>query len=90
MPIVAKVLEKIVATQLSNYLVSNNLLHPHQGAYQHGKSTEDILLVAVDTITSHLDRGNYVCAALERLTLLGLSNSSIDLFHVTRKNTAII
>ena len=32
-PVVAKILEKIVATQLSMYLEQNNLLHPHQGAY---------------------------------------------------------
>ena len=30
--------------------------HAHQGTYQHGKSTEDILLVAIDTIALHLDQ----------------------------------
>ena len=44
---VAKILEKIVATQLSTYLEQNKLLHPHQGAYRCGKSTEDILQLAV-------------------------------------------
>jgi len=29
-PVVAKILEKIVSTQLSMYLEQNNLLHPHQ------------------------------------------------------------
>ena len=42
-PVVAKILEKIVATQLGTYLEQNNLLHPHQGAYRCGRSTEDIL-----------------------------------------------
>jgi len=56
-------LEKLVAGQLSAHLKSNNVLHPHQGAYQHGKSTSDILLVAVDSITSFLDNGDSVCAA---------------------------
>ena len=44
-PIVAKILEKIVATQLSNHIASSILLCPHQGGYQHGNSKEDILLV---------------------------------------------
>ena len=61
--IIAKILEKIVATQLSDYFESNNLIHPHQGAYRHGKSTEDILLVAVDTIVTCLDKGDVVCAS---------------------------
>ena len=43
--IYVKILEKIVVTQLSNYLESIRLSHPHQGAYKHGKSTEDILLI---------------------------------------------
>jgi len=42
-------------------------LHPHQEAYQNGKSTEDILLVAMDTITANLDEGNFVCAAFLNL-----------------------
>ena len=47
---VAKVLEKTVATQLSSYLEEHQLFNSHQDAYHHGKSTEDILLVAVDAI----------------------------------------
>ena len=62
-PVVAKILEKIVATQLGTYLEQNNLLHPHQGAYHCRKSTEDILLLAVDYIATLLDRGCVVCGA---------------------------
>ena len=53
-PIIAKILEKIVSDQLSIYLEDNHLLHPHQGAYCSGKSTQDILLVAVDSIVHFL------------------------------------
>ena len=49
-PVVAKILEKIFATQFDMYLEQNNLLHPHQGTYCCRKSTEDILLLAVDHI----------------------------------------
>ena len=59
-PILAKVLEKIVSAQ---YLEKNNLIHPHQGAFRCGKSTEDILLLTVDHIVNTLDAGKSVCAA---------------------------
>ena len=41
--VVVKVLEKIVATELSAYLESTAQLHPHQAACRFEKSTEDIL-----------------------------------------------
>ena len=56
--VVAKILETIVSTQLSFYLEINNLFHHHQGDYHHGKSTEDIFLVVVDSIIHHLDVGS--------------------------------
>ena len=49
-PIVAKILEKIIALQLSLYLESHQLLNGLQGAYRHGRSADQILLYAVDTI----------------------------------------
>ena len=52
-----------MSKQLSIHLEDNHLLHPHQGAYHSGKSTQDILLVAVDSIVHLLDRGETVCAA---------------------------
>jgi len=62
-PIIAKLLEKIVSIQFSRYLEQNKLLDQHQGAFQCGKSTEDILLLAVDHIVASLDEGKAVCAA---------------------------
>ena len=95
--VVAKILEKIVSTQLSSYLEDHKLLHPHQGAYRHGKSTEDILLVAVDSIIYHLDKGESVCAAfldlrkafdsldhsilLNQLSRLGMSTAVLRWFQ---------
>ena len=40
----------------------NHLFHPHQGAYRSGKSTEDILQLAVDHIVNCLDDKQIVCA----------------------------
>ena len=53
--VVVKILEKLVATELSRYLESTAQLHPHQTAYRLGKSTEDILRVAVDIISNSID-----------------------------------
>ena len=61
--VIAKILEKIVSVQLSGYLETNHLFHPHQGAYRSGKSTEDILQSAVDHIVNCLDNKQTVCAA---------------------------
>ena len=61
--VLAKILEKIVATKLSAFLKAHHLLYPHQGAYQHGKSPEDILMVAIDIISAQLDKRDSVCAA---------------------------
>ena len=63
-PILAKLFEKIVSDQLSLYFEDNHSLHPHQGGYRSGKSTQDILLVAVDHIVHLLDKGEAVCAAV--------------------------
>ena len=41
------------------YLEEHKLLHPHQGAYRCGKSTSDILLLAVQSV----DAGQAVCVS---------------------------
>ena len=61
-PVVAKILEKLISNQLNSYLESNQLYHNLQGAYRYGQSSEQILLHAVDTITQALDNGDSVCA----------------------------
>jgi len=94
--VVAKVLEKIASSQLSTYLERNNLLHPHQGAYHSGRSTEDILLLAVDQIATSLNKGGVVCAAfidlrkafdsldhcllLQRVSELGVHSTVVEWF----------
>ena len=49
-PVVAKILEKVVAQQLSSYFEDSRCLSPFQGAYCRGKSAEQLLLVAVDYV----------------------------------------
>ena len=51
--VAAKILQKLIATQLHDYLEKQKLLHR---AYRHGRSSDDTLLYAVDTITKQLDQ----------------------------------
>jgi len=45
-------------------LEDHHLLHDLQGAYHHGRSADQILLYALDTIVVQaIDAGKYVCAA---------------------------
>ena len=62
-PIVAKVFEKMIASQLNIFLEHHHLLHTLQGAYRHGRSADQILMYAVDTIVQAVDSGDCVCAA---------------------------
>ena len=54
-PIIAKILEKLVVSQLSIYFEQSQLLNPYQGAYHNGRSTEQIISFSVDTIIQALD-----------------------------------
>ena len=60
-------MEKIVAHQLSSYFESRHLLSPYQCAYRQGKSTEQLLMVATDTIVQALD--NKLCSCVAFLDL---------------------
>ena len=62
-PIVAKVFEKMVASQLNTFLEHHHLLYNLQGAYRHGRLADQILMYAVDTIVWAVDAGDCVCAA---------------------------
>jgi len=93
-PVVAKVLEKIVAAQLSAHLEEHKLLNSHQCAYHRKKSTEQLLMVAVDSVAQAIDHNMSVCVAfldlrkvfdlldhhilLDRLNLLGVCKSGLS------------
>ena len=75
---VSKVIEKIVATQLNDHLLSNNLMEEFQSAYRKGHSTETALLRVQSDILQAIDRGN---AAY--LILLDLSAAFDTIDHET-------
>ena len=95
-PIVAKLLEKIVSSQLSAHLESHCLLSDYQGAYCKSKSTEQLLTVAVNSIVWAIDNKQLTCVAfldlrkafdsldhvilLERLCKLGVHDIELSWF----------
>ena len=52
---ISKILEKIVAINLTNHLQINNLLYKHQHGFQKGKSTEHNLIHVVNFIAKALN-----------------------------------
>ena len=58
LPLLSKILEKVVLHKLLSHLQENNLSNPFQSAYRAGHSTETVLLGIVNNILSALDNDN--------------------------------
>ena len=61
---IAKILEKLVLSQVSSYLNSHNLCNTFQSAYCLGHSTETALLKVVNDLLLSLNKGNKSVLAL--------------------------
>ena len=61
---IAKILEKLVLSQVSSYPNSNNLYNTCQSAYRPGHSTETALLKVVNDLFLSLNKGNISVLAL--------------------------
>ena len=59
-PFLSKLLEKVVLTQLNDYLDRNALLGKHQSGYRVGHSCETLLASMFDDILGEMDKGNVV------------------------------
>jgi len=57
LPIVAKMFEKEVHSQLYKYLTDNNLLHPSQYGFRRKRSTQTALIKVIDNWLSNIDNG---------------------------------
>lgn len=73
---ISKILEKVVASQLTSYLKNNGLLEPHQSVYRQGHSTETTLLSVQNDITLAVGQKKIVL-----LTLLDLSAAFDTVSH---------
>ncbi|KAF2354356.1 Reverse transcriptase domain [Trinorchestia longiramus] len=76
LPVLSKILEKVISSQLSTYLDESNLLHPNQYAYRKHTSTQDALLNITEKIYSDIDKKN-----LTPLLLLDLSKAFDSVEH---------
>ena len=56
LPVISKVLEKIIANQLSQYFEDNKLFHDNQYGFRTGLSTEYATIELTDRILSNMDR----------------------------------
>ena len=61
---IAKILEKLVLSQVSSYLNSHNLYNTCQSAYRPGHSTETALLKVANDLFLSLGKGNISALAL--------------------------
>ena len=67
-PIVGKILERIVYQQTLHHLLKNNLLTSHQSGFRPGHSTEDVLLRTIDDWRLAIDSGKVVAAVFINFT----------------------
>src|ERR1043165_10206371 len=63
-PFISKVIEKIVACQLTSYLETSNLLPTIQSGFRKGHSTETLLLHLLSDIYGAIDRSQLTLLAL--------------------------
>ena len=61
---IAKILEKLILSQVSAYLISHNLYNTCQSAYRPGHNTETALLKVVNDMFLSLSKGNISVLAL--------------------------
>ena len=73
---IAKILEKLVLSQVSSYLNSHNLYNTCQSAYRPGHSTETALLKVANDLFLSLNKGN-----ISVLSLLDFSSSFDTIDH---------
>ena len=60
LPVLSKLLERLMYNRLIHYLNENRLLYKLQFGFQKGKSTEMALIVLMDHLSEALDKGVYV------------------------------
>ena len=80
---IANILEKLVLSQVSSYLISHNLYNTCQSAYRPGHSTETALLKVVNDLFVSLSKGNiYVLALLDFSSVFDTIDHSILVHHL--------
>ena len=70
LPVLSKILEKVISTQLTEYLENNNLLNKSQYAYRNNSSAEQALVNVTEQIYTSVDKGE-----ISLLVILDLSKA---------------
>ena len=76
LPALSKILEKVVCSQLTSYLITNHVLSPSQYAYRPSHSTEDAVLDIVEWAARSVDAGD-----VASLTSIDLSKAFDSIDH---------
>ena len=76
LPTLSKILEKVVCSQLTSYLITNHILSPSQYAYRPSHSTEDAILDVVEWVARRVDVGD-----VTSLTSIDLSRAFDSVDH---------
>lgn len=64
LPILSKVVEKIIKTQIYNFFERNNLFNECQFGFRSGRSTSGAVLKLMDTIVDAFENKKYACTLL--------------------------
>ena len=76
LPALSKILEKVVCSQLTSYLITSHILSPSQYAYRPSHSTEDAILDIVEWAARRVDVGD-----VASLTSIDLSKAFDSVNH---------
>ena len=95
LPVLSKVLERVLLNQIQSHLIKYDLLSPHQSGFRSGYSTQDVLLHVTDKWLKAIDGGKFTGAVFldlakafdtvdhsilcTKLTYYGFRGSSYDL-----------
>jgi hypothetical protein len=93
-----KIIEQIVAKQITVYLEENNLMDPHQSAYKKGHSCETVIVSVLNDVYAASDKSEISISALldmsaafdtidhammiEKLKCLGFTDDVLEWFQM--------